>query len=326
MSKLCFVLFVFVSCCSPEASAQCPSSSCSAGMSTALTPSFRGNPCSEFAGWLNICQATTANYPDEAASTTNDATLLQLDPNSIVTVSCNLYNFRAVQQFVISDRSPGDLQEVVLQTRAIGTPIDPLTYALYYSDAQSVLQRVAPTIIQTLANPEETMIRFDLSALHDVIESYELRFDALGTSCSLNHVQLDTLSTPRALCADRERLSRVRGGMQTLYLDAGAAHAGELYAILGSASGTTPGLYFGPGLELELAFDPYMIASLQLANSTYFLNTVNHLDALGRAQAAIAMPPTSVFVDINLHHGFVVFDAAGTIVATSNPQPLELRL
>jgi hypothetical protein len=305
--------------------AQCPSSSCSLGLRTAIVPSFRGSPGSEFAGWLNTCQATAPNQPDEAASTTNDATLTQLDPNAVVTISCNLYNFRAVSRFRIDDRAPGSLQEVVLQVQAVGTPIDPLSYRLAYFDAQSQLRELLPTTSGPLLAPEETIVTWDLAALGEDVRSYSLSFQALGTSCSLSHVQLDTRSAPRPLYADRERISRVQGGAQTLYLDAGAAHAGSAYAVLGSASGTTPGLYFGPNLELALTFDAYMIATLQLANSSFLQRTVGVLDAGGRASAAIALPPAQVFADAELHHGFFVFDATGLVTATSNPQLLELR-
>ncbi|MBL8898410.1 MAG: hypothetical protein JNM84_12310 [Planctomycetes bacterium] len=305
--------------------AQCPSSSCSLGLRTAIVPSFRGAPGSEFAGWLNTCQATAPNLPDEAASTTNDATLLQLDPNAVVTISCNLYNFRAISRFRIEDRAPGLLQEVVLQVQAVGTPIDPLSYRLVYLDAQNQRRALPPTTSGPLAAPEETIVTWDLAPLGESVQSYALEFDALGTSCSLSHVQLDTRSAPRPLYADRERLSRVQGGLQHLLLDAGPSHAGQLYAVLGSASGTTPGLYLGPNLELALAFDAYMIATLQLANSTYLLRTVGTLDAQGQGSASIAVPPAGIFSDLELHHGFFVADANGAVVFVSNPQVLELR-
>ncbi|MBK9385304.1 MAG: hypothetical protein IPN34_10865 [Planctomycetes bacterium] len=116
----------------------------------------------------------------------------------------------------------------------------------------------------------------------------------------------------------------MHGGLQTLYLDAGAAHAGSAYVVLGSASGTAPGLSFGPNLELALAFDAYMLATLTLANSSFLQRTVGLIDARGRASAAIVLPPAQVFADAELHHGFFVFDATGLVTATSNPQLLEL--
>ncbi len=305
--------------------AQCPSANCAPGLSSAITPSFRGAPCTEFAGWLNTCQALAPNLPDEAASTTNDATLTQLDLGAVVTVTCNIYNFRGVSAFRIDDRAPGALQEVVLQVHAIGTPIDPLSYRLVYVDAQSVSRTLPPTTNGPLAAAGETIITWDLASIPEIIQGYAIEFTALGASCSLSHVQLDTRSAPRALCADRERLSRVQGGLQDLSLDAGAAHAGRLYAVLGSASGTAPGLFFGPGLELALAFDDYMVATLAHANSPLLMRTVGMLDAQGRASASIAVPPAVLFADFDLHHGFFVADAMGAVVFTSNPQVLELR-
>lgn len=323
ITSLLALSLVFSACAPVEA--QCPSASCAPGLSSALTPAFRGEPCTEFAGWLNTCQATAPNLPDEAASTTNDATLTQLDLGAIATVTCNIYNFRGVSAFRIDDRAPGALQEVVLQVHAVGTPIDPLSHRLVYVDAQNVSRALLPTTNGPLTAAGETITTWDLAPLAEVVQGYAIEFAALGTSCSLSHVQLDTRSAPRALCADRERLSRVQGGLQNLALDAGPAHAGRLYAVLGSASGTAPGLYFGPGLELALAFDDYMVATLAYANSTYLLRTVGQLDAQGRASASIAVPPAALFVDLDLHHGFFVAAAGGAVVFVSNPQILELR-
>lgn len=119
------------------------------------------------------------------------------------------------------------------------------------------------------------------------------------------------------------------GGAQLWTLEAGAAHAGAPYLVLGSASGTAPGLVLD-GLELPLVFDGYTSLTLLGANQPPLNASFGALDAAGNATASFALPPASLglhHAGVVLHHAAVVFDVAPALVvvgATSNALALEL--
>jgi len=113
-------------------------------------------------------------------------------------------------------------------------------------------------------------------------------------------------------------------GSQDLLLRAGPDRGGEGYFLLGSLSGTSPGLPVpgSPGLGLPLNFDAYF--QITLAGGP-FLNQTGTLDADGHADAALALPPVAepAFAGLHLHHAYVTFDpGAGTFPFASNAVPL----
>ncbi|MEX1024525.1 MAG: FG-GAP repeat protein [Planctomycetota bacterium] len=110
------------------------------------------------------------------------------------------------------------------------------------------------------------------------------------------------------------------GGTHRLRLDAGAAHAGELYLVLGSLRGSSPGFYFG-GFVIPLTLpSPYFNLTLTNPNSAVLVNTFSALDAAGRSTAAFVLPPGSnpSLVGRTAHHAFVTLDF------TSNPGALQI--
>jgi hypothetical protein len=138
------------------------------------------------------------------------------------------------------------------------------------------------------------------------------------------------------------------GGAQVFDIDAGPGQAHQLYLLLGSASGTTPGWTVGPANEVDVSvlqdrfdlfcnFSPgctapgtlpadYSAAGdmvLPLAPDNYFLatattlfglwpfNSFGFLDANGRAGAAFIALPAGDFTSFagsTLHHAYVVLD------------------
>ncbi|MBL8900322.1 MAG: hypothetical protein JNM84_22005, partial [Planctomycetes bacterium] len=98
-----------------------------------------------------------------------------------------------------------------------------------------------------------------------------------------------------SLCSDSQGFTLVLGGTQNLLLDAGAAQAGRTYFVLGSVSGTTPGLPFG-AFTLPLAFDPYFEFTLVVPNAPTLFPSLGTLDGNGRANVAFAVPPGAVFL------------------------------
>ncbi len=122
-----------------------------------------------------------------------------------------------------------------------------------------------------------------------------------------------------------EQVSLSSGGTHSLYLDGTAANAGKPYVMLGSASGTTPGLIVD-GIALPLNADNYSILLLNQLNSGPFKRTAGLLDAEGRADALIDIAPGTNgggLIGATVNHAFVVFDA-GVVSFASNATELTL--
>jgi hypothetical protein len=120
------------------------------------------------------------------------------------------------------------------------------------------------------------------------------------------------------------QISQAAGGTHNLYLNAGAAHAGQVYVVAGSASGTAPGTPVGL-FTVPLNVDWYTDMTLQNANLLPFLNTFNVLNADGRATAGIAIPPAVPGITgVVVHHAYGVLDAFNNLVFVSEAARLEI--
>ena len=130
-----------------------------------------------------------------------------------------------------------------------------------------------------------------------------------------------------SLYASPIALSLGSGGAQSLTLRATPEQAGDLYLVLGSASGTAPAVGID-GLELPLVPDVYTSLSVSSAGTGIFAGTLGVLDPLGRGAAEIRLPPgTSLaLAGTTLHHAFLVVDLDGTLGVSliSNAEPLFL--
>ena len=125
--------------------------------------------------------------------------------------------------------------------------------------------------------------------------------------------------------ADVESVSLASGGTQTLEILAGLPHAGEHVLVLGSATGTTPGIPLGAGLVLPLTFDAYTSLFFLDVNATPVEGAFGLLDAAGRATARVVAPPGSdpSLVGGVLYHAYVSL-FFGTPTTVSQPLPLLL--
>ncbi|MDF1799865.1 MAG: hypothetical protein P1V81_11865 [Planctomycetota bacterium] len=114
------------------------------------------------------------------------------------------------------------------------------------------------------------------------------------------------------------------GASQRLFLDAKPAHAGKVYLMLGSASGTT-GIPVD-GLTLPLTFDAYTVLSLNRP-SPPFVGFLGILDSVGRGEAKLLVPPSTdpSLAGIVLSHAYLVLDlVAGKAVFASNAEQVQL--
>jgi len=126
---------------------------------------------------------------------------------------------------------------------------------------------------------------------------------------------------PNALTPDVWSISVATGGAQTLSLDAGANHAGDLYFLLGTLSDTTPGIPID-GLTLPLTADSYLISTLVNPNSPNLTPSLGTLDVSGKAQCTLTIPPAlAILTGATAHHAFLVLGPS-TVTFTSNPVPV----
>jgi len=121
-------------------------------------------------------------------------------------------------------------------------------------------------------------------------------------------------------------LSVAGGGDHVLELDAGPEHASRIYLMLGSVTGTQPGLPIDARV-LPLNFDPYFSLMLAQPNSAVFVATLGLLDGAGTATARIRVPAGLVvpLLPLHLDHAYLVIDPVmQNVVLTSNAVGLDL--
>ncbi len=127
--------------------------------------------------------------------------------------------------------------------------------------------------------------------------------------------------TARSLSTDTHQVSAGAGGTQTFSLDAGAANAHRSYIVLGSVSGTHPGIPIFP-VVLPLNYDPYLLYTAANPNTAPLSNSLGQLDGSGHASASFTLPAGfPQFAGIQLHHAFLL---VGPVNFASNPVPLTL--
>lgn len=121
-------------------------------------------------------------------------------------------------------------------------------------------------------------------------------------------------------------VSMASGGTQVLDVDFGAAHAGELYLVLASATGTAPSTPTGSGPDLPLVFDSFTLWTFQHPNQAPYTKTFGQLGASGSARARVTVPPNfdPGLVGVTFHHAALTVNLQGVVTAVSNPAPLLL--
>ena len=124
---------------------------------------------------------------------------------------------------------------------------------------------------------------------------------------------------------DVDQISLSAGGSQALSINFGDQHAGDVYWVFGSATGTSPGLNFG-GPILPLNFDGYFNLTLTRPNAGIFSNFIGMLNGQGEATAGLSIPAASdpSLAGVVLQHAVTVSEMLGTIDATSNAVSVTL--
>jgi hypothetical protein len=175
-------------------------------------------------------------------------------------------------------------------------------------------QPVAGTLVSTPTG-------FALSAALNVT----FAFADPSTGASGNLTLTGTLvADHQPLNSDTQAISVATGGVQALYLSTGGAFGSNLYQVLGSASGTSPGIPVG-GFTLPLNPDPLFFLSLNFPNQGLLGNTFGTLDANGKATATITIPPLPPSAaGQTFHMAYAVANASFIIQMVSNPFSLTL--
>ncbi|MEZ5990579.1 MAG: integrin alpha, partial [Planctomycetota bacterium] len=108
-----------------------------------------------------------------------------------------------------------------------------------------------------------------------------------------------------AFRCDRFALSRTTGGRATLALEL-PSHAGRLYWILGSVSGTTPGIAF-PGFTLPLNLDPFLLWSTTAPNP-WLSASLGLLDGGGKTSIRFDLPAVGPGSSVSLAWAALILD------------------
>ena len=138
------------------------------------------------------------------------------------------------------------------------------------------------------------------------------------------------LDSCESLLADVPSISVLFGGTQTLTLQAGAEHAALGFFMLGSLSGTSPGLSVD-GVHVPLNIDAYGLSLLASPGAGVLSPIAGVLDEAGTATATVTLPPGSPWqlLVTKADHAYIVIDYDGIIpfvTFASEPAHLSFTL
>ena len=158
-------------------------------------------------------------------------------------------------------------------------------------------------------------------------------FDADGSRSDMGAYELESLYVNREflllspltqLPPAWNSVSAELGGVHSLRIHLGAAHAGELYLILGSVTGTVPGTPLA-GTLLPLNVDAWFLFTLTNPDGSVTENTLGLLDANGRADAQLNLPPFPLGLPTTAWHAAVVIDpVTKAVTAVTNAVTVDL--
>ena len=157
--------------------------------------------------------------------------------------------------------------------------------------------------------------------------NFRIRVRQVNTGTSYTDLSDADFSILSELVGNVGGLSIAGGGSQQLQLDAGALQAGRLFIVLGSVSGTTPGIPFG-GFTIPLVNDFYLQQCLLFPNQAPLTNSLGYLDATGAATTLVTIPPGLIPASLTgllIHHAALVIDSGGLPTVVSNSVELVLE-
>lgn len=136
----------------------------------------------------------------------------------------------------------------------------------------------------------------------------------------------DLAALPATLAADTHHLPYAAGGEQNLLLQAGPEHAGKIFWVLGSVSGTSPGTPL-LNAEIPLVQDFYFdftLAHPQLSLLDHPLGLLDFPGGVDEATLALGPAGPPVLQGLEFHHAYFVL-GAGAIDFVSEAVPLLIE-
>lgn len=273
-------------------------------------PSFRGDVGADYVKFDVLTTAFGPNQPD--LGTCGDVTLSNLDPAAILTSSGNIYSFATPISLLIEGSTDAPLIELHMQVRTLGNLPDLANIQMTFTLPDGTATDLAPDQVNTLGGlPGEFEAVWSVSGPLSAfgVTDYEITFQAAASSMSLDVLIIDAQTVRQPLSGDLTSISSGFGGVQTLSQDGGSDRAGYPFLVVGSASGTTPGLFYD-GLPIPLNYDAYTTGTLINPNGGALGNSLGVLDACGRTETTVTVPagtdPSLAGVQVN--HCTLIFD------------------
>ena len=159
------------------------------------TPPFHGAPCTQYAGFESFNTPVNGpNFPDDPATTDLGAAVWQLMAGGVITSAGNLDDLTLPPSYRVTDSTPSDAQEVVLQVSGLLNPIPFQLVQLEYFGPSGLPISVIPTSSYYLVHQmghDERVMTWDLSAIPDTITSFQIEIVTSNTFTTLDAVKLD---------------------------------------------------------------------------------------------------------------------------------------
>ncbi len=216
-----------------------------------------------------------------------------------------------------------------------GAPLDEADAwqtSLRTNDASTLSTRVTPRRIQAFEIESDFAYRWSNT---DVTSGLELDSGTFTADADGLLTTAPVIVTPdgsrvrieKSLRVDVDSISISTGGTQHLEIALGAEMAGKLVWMLGSVTGTSPGIPVD-GKLLPLNFDAYTQAILSLPSTAVLNSSISFVAGDGRATSSFSLPVgvKPKLAGTVLYHAFAVLDLPGTgaLLHVSNPTQVLL--
>ena len=160
-----------------------------------------------------------------------------------------------------------------------------------------------------------------------VTSSLRFRIRQDNTPTSFEDVSDGDASIIPSLSGNVRQISILAAAAQTLSLDAGVANAARSYWVVGSMTGTNPGVPLG-NFTVPIVFDLYTRLTVNAPNNVILASSFGTLDGQGKGQATFNTPRGRLapyFIGITFYHAYFTF-VGPTIHMVSNPVPVTYVL
>lgn len=196
--------------------------------------------------------------------------------------------------------------------------------AIHVFSAKS--EKLIETITTRIQQRSNVSLGHSLTALGDLNRdgNWDFCTDIAYSSPSTRWLQVFSANS-LDLSTDTSSVSIFRGGKAAISIHAGTKHANDLVMMLGSASGSYPGILVS-GKRLHLNADSYLTFTLGAPHAVFF-NNLSVLDANGQGGVGFVLPTglSPALAGTVLHHS-CLFVGKGGLDFANIAVPLEIQL